>query len=180
MKSLIIAAVICAAIVILTCLCGCSLLKPKTPAPADPIIAPTPGVQLWQAAKKSNWLVTLSILGMAGGVFALVNGSVKMGSATIAATSVSLFMTLAVARFALWLAVCGVIGSIAVVLFSILARRRALVEIIRGVQNFKSAERFDPNGDNAQLLRNRLEEQSPTTKKIVGDVKNKLKLAGKI
>lgn len=135
---------------------------------------PTPGVQLWQAAKKSNWLVTASILGIAGGVFALSNGATKMGSAVIASASVSLFMTLAVSRFALWMSVFGLLGSLAVVAFSILARRRALVEIIKGVQKSKN------NISAATVLKTELTKQSTTTKKIVSNIKNELKLKGVI
>ncbi len=159
-------------------LSGCSFsIGQKTRT--EPVVteAPPPEVQLWNAAKKSNWLVTLSILGMAGGVFALANGSVKLGSATIAATSVSLFMALAVARFALWLAVCGVIGSVAVVLFSILVRRRALVEMITGVQKLKAKERVILS---STVNKEMGDKQSDTTKKIVNDIKSQLKLNGKI
>jgi predicted small secreted protein len=92
----------------------------KKPEPAK---VPSPGVQLWNATKKSNWLVTVSILGIAAGVFALTNGATKLGIASIASASVSLFMALAVARFALWMAVFGLMGSFAAALFSILARR---------------------------------------------------------
>lgn len=147
----------------------------KSPA-TIPVKVPEPGRQLWNAVKKSNWLVTLSILGIAAGVFALVNGSVKLGTASIASASVSLFMALAVARFALWMAVFGLIGSVIAALFSILVRRKALVEIIRGVQKHKDSIIEDTGG-----LRVRLnEEQSKTTKRIVGNLKNELRLKGQI
>lgn len=144
---------------------------------SKPETAPSPGVQLWNAVKKSNWLVTVSILGIAAGVFALVNGSVKLGSATITSASVSLFMALAVARFALWMAVFGLIGSISAALFSILVRRKALVEIIKGVQLAK--ENYEANKIDAPL-KAELENQSSTTKRIVGSIKSKLRLGGKI
>lgn len=143
-------------------------------------IAPTPDKQLWDAAKGVNWLVTLSILGIAAGVFAMVNGSTKIGMASMAGCSVSLFMSLAVARFALWMAVFGLIGSVLAALFSILVRRKALVEIIKGVQNFRTGEKIGIDESSLNLLDNRLEEQSKTTKKIVNNVKNTLKLQGKI
>jgi len=144
------------------------------PEVKKPVEVPEPGRQLWNAAKKSNWLITLSILGIAAGVFALVNGSVKLGTASIASASVSLFMALAVARFALWMAVLGLIGSVAAALFSILVRRKALVEIIRGVQWYKD------NTDDTDDLRAGLGNQSTTTKCIVGNLKNELRLKGEI
>ena len=181
MNKLIVTIVICVFVVLLACLfSGCSLLKPRTPATTMTEEPPTPAKQLWTAAKKSNWLVTLSILGVAAGVFALVNGAAKLGIASIASASVSLFMALAVARFALWMAVFGLIGSIVAALFSILVRRKALVEIIKGVQKFKLGEKNSSNTIPGTLLRNELKKQSPTTKTIVGNIKNELKLAGKI
>ena len=151
---------------------GCALFRSQEKPESTKL--PTPGVQLWEAAKKSNWLTTISILGIAAGVFALVNGAVKLGTAAIASASVSLFMALAVARFAMWMAVFGLIGSVAAALFSILARRKALVEIIRGVQWYKD------DTDNTYDLGDRLETQSKTTKQIVGKLKNEMKLRGEI
>jgi len=156
---------------------GCSIFSGQK-TDTEIVTPPTPGVQLWNAAKRSNWLVTISILGIAVGVFALVNGSVKLGTASIASASVSLFMTLAVARFAMWMAVFGLIGSIAAALFSIFVRRKALVEIIHGVQvaKKKSLRPSVPSLINKSLAK----EQSITTKKIVNNIKNQLKLNGEI
>ena len=154
---------------------GCATLKEFLQDKGDDI-APTPENQLWQAAKRSNWLTTLSIIGIAVGVFAMVNGATKIGMASVAGCSVSLFMSLAVARFALWMAVFGLIGSVAAALFSILVRRKALVEIILGVQNTKKAQA----NYKASTLYNELQKQSTTTQKIVGNIKNGLKLQGKI
>jgi len=117
--------------------------------------------------------VTLSIIGIAAGVFALVNGSAKLGMASIASASVSLFMSLAVARFALWFAVFGLIGSVASALFSALARRKALMEIIKGVQ-------ISRENEHAPVLDHELGRQSKITKVIVNSVKNELKLRGEL
>jgi len=158
-------------------LSGCSMFKSqksKSPVFTKP---PTPGVQLWQAAKKSNWLVTLSVLGMAGGVFALANGSTKLGYSCIAASGVNLFMALAVARYSAWMAVFGLIGSVSAVLFSILVRRKALVEIIKGVQILKKPPHV-PGQIQPNVILGDL--QSKTTKTIVGNIKNELRLKGKL
>lgn len=92
--------------------------------------------QLWDAVKNSNWLVTISIVGIAASIFAYLNGS-KIGLAGVAACCVSLFMALAVARFATWMAVCGLIGSVLASIVSILIKNTALKEIIKGVQNYR-------------------------------------------
>ena len=178
MKTLIITTVIGSIIMLLACLlAGCSMFAGQA-GESTITVPPTPGVQLWQAAKKSNWLVTLSILGIAAGVFALVNGSVKLGTASIASGSVSLFMALAVARFSMWMAVCGLIGSVMAALFSIFARRKALIEIIKGVQDFKDG--YPEQTDIKQNLNSKLARQSNTTKKIVSDIKGELRLKGAI
>ncbi len=153
---------------------GCSTLQGNNTIG----VIPTAGEQLWKAAKSSNWLVTLSIVGIAASVFATLNGS-KTGIAGIAACSVSLFMALAVARFAWWMALFGMVGSTGLVAASILARKKALVEIIKGVQNVKKSilqpmERTDlTNGYLEQV-------QSKPTKKIVQGIKTDLKLKGEI
>lgn len=147
------------------------ITKPES----KPGVAPSPGVQLWKAAKNSNWLVTVSILGIAAGVFTMTNGATKLGLSSIAAASVSLFMALAVARFALWMAVFGLLVPLAAALFSILARRKALVEIITGVQEYR-----DENGNSEVIDKTMDVNQSPITKRIVQTIKNGLKLKGVI
>ena len=157
---------------------GCSM--PWSQEKTEPVLTepPSPVKQLYDAARKSNWLVTISILGMAGGVFALMNGSAKLGTACIASASVSLFMALAVARYAAWMAVFGLVGTALAASISILARRKALVEIITGVQKFKDG--YPDNADSKQNLQSKLGRQSSTTKKIVSGIKSGLKLNGQI
>lgn len=155
---------------------GCAILqsKPKPTIPTEVLIKPA--VQLWYAAKASNWLVTMSILGIAGGVFATLNGQ-KWGLAVVVSCSVSLFMSLAVARFAWWMAVCGLFGSVGICIASILTRKRALVEIIKGVQKIKKGYAIVE-----QIVANNIlaKEQSKPTRKIVQKIKVNLKAKGKI
>lgn len=177
MKNRIFEVTIFTAILILVATSGCATLKGFLQDNGD-ISPPTPDKQLWNAAKRANWLVTLSILGIAAGVFAMINGATKLGTAAIASASVSLFMALAVARFALWMAVFGLIGSVAAALFSILVRRKALVEIIQGGQAFKKDLNNYPFAPRFNKMQS--ENQSNTTKTIVSNIKNELKLNGKI
>ena len=144
---------------------GCTVLQSK-PKPM-PVIAPTPTVQIWQAAKSSNWIVTMSILGIAGGVFATLNGQ-KWGMAVVVSCSVALFMSLAVARFAWWMAICGLFGSVGLCVASIMSRKRALVEIIKGVQGYRST--IDTRCIDMELDH----QQSEPTKKIIKKIKEKL------
>jgi len=156
---------------------GCSALQSSNSI--DTITIPTAGEQLWKAAKSSNWLVTLSIIGIAGSVFATLNGS-KTGIAGIVACSVSLFMALAVARFAWWMALFGLAGSTALVAASIIARKKALVEIIKGIEHIKIAG-SDTNLVREGTVNNQLSNnQSAPTQKIVQEIKTDLKLKGEI
>jgi hypothetical protein len=130
---------------------------------------PTGTQRLYEAAKKSNWLVTISIVGIAIGVFATFNGY-KWGIGGIVSCCVSLFMALAVARFATWMAIIGMLGSTGACVISVLVRKKALVEIIKGVQNYRKAPAFEPTSLDMELNA----EQSSTTKKIVKAIKGKM------
>lgn len=156
---------------------GCTTLTKLLPS-SNTIITgpvPTPTQQLWKAAKNSNWLVTLSILGIAAGGFAFMNGS-KMGLPCIGASCISLFMALAVARFSTWMAVFGLIGSLAAVGISVLIKNRAVKEIVVGVQVVKNRHKVIRSATNDMLTK----QQSKSTQKLVQNVKNKLKLRGEI
>ena len=151
---------------------GCAALQHRD----TPTVAPAPGVQLWQTVKKSNWLVTLAIPIIALGAVAMFNGAAKLGMSAVIFGCVNLFMALATARFALWMSVFGLIGSVAVVAASILARKKALVEIIKGVQDYRDNK---VNGANLDM---RLTEaqKSKSTQKIVQNIKANLKVKGEI
>lgn len=161
-----IVAIIVMLISLITITSGCALFQPRSDTS---IIAPPPATQLWQAIKSSNWIITLSILGVAGGIFATLNGQ-KWGMAVIVSCCVSLFMALAVARFAWWMAICGLIGSLGLCTASILSRKRALIEIIKGVQNFRENDKVHRFAIDPKLKIS----QSKSTKKIVKKIKEKL------
>jgi hypothetical protein len=150
-----------------------SMFKTK-PSNEGPV--PSATNQLWQAARSSNWMVTIAVLGIAAGVFALLNGS-KIGIPCIGASGVALFMALAVARFALWMAVFGLIGSVAAVAISVLVKNKALKDIIFGIQKVKETARHD----NVDLvfqdkITKCLSGHALTTKKLVKKTKQKADL----
>jgi hypothetical protein len=133
----------------------------------------TPQQQLWQTVKKSNWLVTLAIPIIALGAVAMFNGAAKLGMSAVIFGAVNLFMALATARFALWMSVFGLIGSGLAVAASILAKNKALKEIITGVQKYRKT--IDTNHIDSEL---NAAQESPTTRKIVQTIKTNLKLKG--
>jgi hypothetical protein len=160
-------------LILILLIAGCACLGLPT-KPTTPII-PTPIDQLWNAAKQSNWLVSISIIGIAAGVFALMNGS-KIGIPAAIASCVSLFMTLAVARFAAWMAVCGIVGSVLACVASILLKNKAISEFIIGIQKVKES-----NGNKDEINKLVTEGvQTKSTQKLVQKIKGNLKVSGKI
>ena len=143
---------------------------------SKPEVAPSPTVQLWKAAKNSNWLVTVSILGIAISTAAFVNGSkaaLPIGMGSLAA----LGMTLATIRYSQWIALCSFVAAMLIFFATVLKKNTALKQIIIGVQELKSYI-----GAGAKEIANRLlsENQNKDTTKLVLNEKANLKLAGKI
>lgn len=135
---------------------------------------PPPANQLWQAARQTNWLVTVSIIIIAFGAVAAFQGMWKGGMSAALFGCVTLFLSLATARFALWMAVFGLVGAIAVVVASILWKNKAIVEAIVGTQRLK--EGLNKVESNKILQK----AQSKPTQKLVQTIKTNLKLKGKL
>lgn len=161
------------------CLPGCAVLQPRS----TPTVAPTPAVQLWQAAKSSNWLATASIIGIGAGIFIAFKGK-EWGMGLVISCCVVLFMTLAVARFAWWMALCGLVGSVVILYVSILSKKRALVEIIKGGELFKKALKIAHTKPDAEIeLFNGAQieaQESKSTPILVEKIKTKLRVKGEI
>jgi len=143
------------------------------------ITVPGPAEILYKTVVKTNWLATASLIGIVVSVFALLNGS-KMGLAGIGASCAGLFLTLAVARFAFWLAIVGLVGSIAIGLWSVFIKTRALTEIIEGIQaiknRYKDVSYISPAAFKVQANTILANHQSDSTVKIVETTKEKLNL----
>lgn len=127
---------------------------------------------LWKTVSKTNWAVSLCLIGFVVSVFAFLNGQ-KVGLAGMGASAAGMFMALALARFAMWMAVFGLLGSLIVGAASILSKRKALTEIISGVQHVRT--QLQMNGDKGVdvLLEST---QSKATRKLVAAEKLKQKL----
>jgi len=134
----------------------------------------SPQEQLLNAAKGTNWLVAFSILGIGAGVFAFVNGS-KIGIPVVVACAVSLFMALAVARFALWLAIFGMVGAVAAVAISVIIKNKALKDVICNVQEIKKSAANGGTKESIQdSIKKVLTRQADSTKALVAKIKAKL------
>lgn len=119
---------------------------------------------------KTNWFGTFCLLSFFGGIVAIGLDQRKIGSAVVIAAIATLCLGLAIHRFPTWLAIVGFVSSIATVGYSILIKKKALVEIVRGVQNYRDgvgstiAATLDTDLNN---------NQSKSTEKIVKEIKEK-------
>ena len=155
---------------------GCSLFQMS---PADKIAAlpETPQQQLFQTIAKTNWLFTLSVLGVGAGFFAFLNGSSK-GLQFMAACFVVISLIIGITRYSIVIAVLSMIGTVCLMVYSVLVKRKALREVIQGVELIRDDARTDP--DNVSTLSDYgiksllSDAQSKTTKAIVQVVKGKL------
>jgi len=162
---------------------GCAMLRQVAdvilgkPNQIENIIPETPKGQLWQTIKglTPNWL---AIPVIALGAVAMFNGAAKLGMSCIIFGSVNLFMALATSRFGFWMAVCGLIGSVAAVAASILAKNKALKEIVFGVQEIKDFIPEQEKENKLPVIRSILAKQAKSTRKIVQKIKNNVKLRG--
>lgn len=165
---------------------GCVMLRRVSdaifnkPESVVTVIPETSKGQLWQTIKglTPNWL---AIPVIALGAVAMFNGAAKLGMSCIIFGSVNLFMALATSRFGFWMAVCGLVGSGLAVAASIVAKNKALRQIIFNNQCIKQIAK----DDNVDLvfqdkMKEVLAKQVKSTKKIVASVKTKLRAVGKI
>jgi len=146
------------------------------PAPSTNVEQPVSSTgQLWKTVKKSNWITTLAIPIIALGAVAMFNGAIKLGMSAVIFGTVNLFMALATARFALWMAIFGLIGSIASVAVSIIVKNRGLLEIVTGAQILKNST-IKTKKEGSKILKDC---QTKNTQKLVQKIKSKMKVKGK-
>ena len=120
---------------------GCSFFQMSS---ADKLAAlpETPKQQLFQTLAKTNWLFTLSVVGVGAGFFAFLNGSSK-GLQFMAACFVVISLIIGVTRYSAAIAVLSMIGTGCLMVYSILVKRKAIREVIQGVQAIR--ETNDPD-----------------------------------
>lgn len=139
---------------------GCTIASPQ---PKYEMIPETQKEVFFQAIQKTNWLVTVSIIGIAISVFAFLNGNKNAMTAAVACF-VCLSMSLAVARYATIMAIGGTVISFGLSVYTVFVKNRALKEIVNGVQKFKE-------GEPVWSIKDYLNKQSKTTKEIVKKIK---------
>ena len=145
-------------------LSGCQL---PSLTPLHPTTSISPLQNLTEAVTKTNWIITISILGMALAVVAWMNGS-KMAIGIMAGCGVAMWLQLTVVRYASILAWAGLVFALGIVLWTVFVKNRALKEIISGIQKYKKSK-------NVCTIREHLYQQCKTTKKLVSQIKKKEK-----
>ncbi len=163
--------ILIAVILILLMLSGCALLSPAPPT--IPVIPTSGWESVMKVVAKSDWIVTFCLLAFFSGIVTVAMDVKKIGISIIIASIMTLFLGLAVNRFPTWMAVIGFIGSAGICLIVVLKRKKALVEIIRGVQQYRNTRfNLDRLNDNEPYvdadLRNN---QSVSTEKVIKEVK---------
>ena len=153
---------------------GCSLFQMS---PADKIasLPETPQQQLFQTIAKTNWLFTLSVVGMGAGFFAFLNGSSK-GLQFMAACFMVISVIIGVTRYSAVIAMLSMIGTVCLMIYSVVVKNKAMREVVEGVQDVRDMPLNDTiYNELADRMDGVLDEvQSKTTKAIVKIVKNKL------
>lgn len=154
-------------ILIAALLSGCFKALEATP---DPLPA-TPQEQVFKIIQGTDWLFTLTVLGVGAGFFAFLNGS-GVGLQIMASCFVVLSIILGVARYSTGIAMISVVGAVALLLYTILAKSRALKEVVKGVQAFRD-DAGTSNGLLEKVNGYLKSAQSPTTESIVKQIKGK-------
>lgn len=143
-------------------LSGCQL-------PVKPLIPTNPTQALADAVAKTNWVIALSIAGIAFSVMAWINGS-KTAIGVLIGCVVALWLQITVVRYASVLAWVGLIAAIGLGMWTVFVKNRALKEIVVGIQKYKAE--IPSIYNNARLPRC-LSTQKKTTKKLVSKIKQK-------
>lgn len=119
-------------IVALFMLCGCSLF------PANEINTEPTSV-LTKVVTEHNWIVTVSILGIALSVMAFVNGN-RYASIVFIGSCTALGTTLAVIKYANVIAIASLVAAVVVFVTTVLNKNNAIRDLIWGIEKVKAVE----------------------------------------
>ena len=168
---LIIASII---IIIIGSLSGCALIKPAVDFITGTTSTPVPLLPEAALYSKLNWLSIASIIGIAIAAAATVNGQIKLAMPIFCGCVAALGISLAVVKYASFLAIGSLIAAVCIFAYSILIKNRAVKELITGAQILKEASH---TVSGSKIL---FDTQSPSTRKLVNIIKDKLKVIGKL
>lgn len=153
---------------------SCSLIKPVSDfifTASKPVIEQTPDAVLYS---KLSWLSIASIIGIAIAAASAVNGQIKLAVPIFCGCVAALGISLAVVKYASFLAIGSLVAAICIFAYSILIKNRAVKELVMGAQELKG--KIDPVNGSKVLF----DTQSPSTRGMVNKIKDALKLKGKL
>jgi len=154
---------------------GCAIFQPSTPGDVLADLPTTGPEAMFQTLKKANWLFTLSIVGVGAGFFAFLNGSSK-GLQFMAACFVVISLIIGVTRYSAVIAAISLIGTVCLMIYSVLVRRRAMREVVQGVESIRTMPLDGTTYNELAANVNGFlsDTQSKTTEAIVKAVKGRL------
>lgn len=161
----------------LLCMMTAGCLAPWGRKPAlktgNPALNLTGRESLTKVVMQTNWLATMSMIGICLGVAAFVNGQ-KLAIPIIVACGVGLFLSLAVARYAAVLAFGGLVLAAAIVVYAVLSKNKAIRQLVQTVDVARENLPEDADkklfGDDNCTIKGVI--QSETTTRLVKKVKN--------
>jgi hypothetical protein len=157
---------------------GCGLLPVQQNPHNNPVVPSLPPVNtIIQTVTKTDWMYPICVFMIIGGIAAFVMGQgIGIRIAIIGVTGVTVLLTLA--KYSTLLPVLGLTLVIGLVILQIYQHRRALIEIVKGIQDYKNEGTvigsLDLGKSTKELINKFLVKQSNSTKKIVAKVKEKL------
>ena len=156
---------------------GCTTI-PLTP-PQPPMTSGT--TILWKTIMSTDWLMSMYLIAITCGIFAGLNG-IKAGWMGAFACFVGILLKAALSNTWVYVAAgLGLVGCVLLLVVSILLRKKALVEIIKGVQTIKTEMNNSAKPTNSKQISDAMvKEQSKPTQRLVQQIKGKLKVEGAI
>jgi len=127
-----------------------------------------PEISVPSIPKSINWLATISIIGLAFSVAALVNGY-KWGMGGAVGSGIALWAVITVNQYAKWIAILGLLVGILVFIVAVLQNKKVLVDVIKSVERGKEKLNVVKS-----KLTKELATQKPATQKIVNKIREKL------
>jgi hypothetical protein len=140
---------------------GCQLIPMGATEPVSDTIT--------TVVTKTNWLVTVAILGIALSVVAFINGS-KMAIPAFVGSCVALGVTLAVIKYAAIIAGITLVLAGGVCVYAIFAKTRAIKELVTGGEKVKAW--LDKSEDKKSFNEIHQNTQSKTTQALIEKAKN--------
>ncbi|HDY89747.1 MAG TPA: hypothetical protein ENH82_16735, partial [bacterium] len=112
---------------------GCATLGIQPPIDTLPV-----SPEITTIIKNISWMQGILIIGIVGSIFACFNGAAKIGIPLLISSLVGYGLTSAMMFYAKLIAIMSLVGGVGLCGYMIFIKHRALKEIIKGVQNYRT------------------------------------------